>query len=487
MKKRMVFIAMLLTMASSRIVLADSGVVNASSLRIRQTPSFLASTVGSLSKNTKVDTLGKNGDFYKINYKGKTGYVHSSYIKIVYNTSKPTIKAAVASAYEERYGVITAKQLNVRSGAGATYRVAGVVSLGNKVTMYEKSNGFYRISYLGKKAYISETYVKVTGEKTKSASTIVKTPVIIIPKVTPTSIEKYGVITAEHLNVRSGAGITYPVAGVIVLGNKVTMYEKLNGFYKINYCGKIGYISEIYVKVTGAKVVTTNSTSTVPTPVVQFTGIGTITTASLNVRKTAAIGSNVIGSINSNKKVNIFGMQGGYYKISYYGQWGYIDKLYVTVVKTPLNKSQYIINGQQYNAQKSINYLMTYSSSFLGTPYLWGGTTPAKLSTTGKYICGGFDCSGFIQYIYKNIGVNLPRTTMDQIDKGASVNINSLQKGDLIFFMTNSAVPYEASHVGIYIGNNKFMQAPKTGDVVKISELTGYYKDKFIIGKRIVK
>ena len=155
--------------------------------------------------------------------------------------------------------------------------------------------------------------------------------------------------------------------------------------------------------------------------------------------------------------------------------------------KTPLNKAQYIANGQQYNSLINGNDLVSYSNKFLGMPYLWGGTTPAILNATGKYISGGFDCSGFIQYIYKNIGINLPRTTMDQINEGVSVNIDKLKSGDLVFFMTNPALPFEVSHVGIYIGDNKFMHSPKSNDVIKISKLTGYYKNKFVIGKRIIK
>jgi len=151
----------------------------------------------------------------------------------------------------------------------------------------------------------------------------------------------------------------------------------------------------------------------------------------------------------------------------------------------PLNKPQYISNGQQYNALINENDLVSYSNTFLGMQYLWGGTTPAILDTTGKYISGGFDCSGFVQYVYKNFGVNLPRTSMDQVNKGADVKIKNLEKGDLVFFMTNPALPYEVSHVGIYIGNNKFIHSPNECDVIKISELVGYYKDKFVIGKRI--
>lgn len=153
----------------------------------------------------------------------------------------------------------------------------------------------------------------------------------------------------------------------------------------------------------------------------------------------------------------------------------------------PLTKSQYIEQGTQYATLTNGNNLISYSNTFLGMPYLWGGTTPAIFDTTGKYLSGGFDCSGFVQYIYKNFDINLPRTTMEQVNEGTSINMNSLETGDLVFFKTNPAVPSEISHVGIYIGNNKFMHSPKDNDVIKISDLTDYYKDTFVIGKRLIK
>ena len=96
--------------------------------------------------------------------------------------------------------------------------------------------------------------------------------------------------------------------------------------------------------------------------------------------------------------------------------------------ETPLTKAQYIKDGQQYNTLINENDLVSYSNTFLGMKYLWGGTTPAILDSTGKYISGGFDCSGFVQYVYKNFGVNLPRTSMDQVNKGVAVKINNLEK-----------------------------------------------------------
>jgi len=155
--------------------------------------------------------------------------------------------------------------------------------------------------------------------------------------------------------------------------------------------------------------------------------------------------------------------------------------------KTPLNNAKYISNGQQYNVLINGNDVVSYANTFLGMNYLWNGTTPVISDVSGKYVSGGFDCSGFVQYIYKKFGINLPRTSMNQINIGTSINIDKLKNGDLVFFKTNPSLPSEVSHVGIYIGNNKFIHSPKSGDVIKISELIGYYKEKFVIGKRIIK
>jgi len=402
MIKRIAFIVSLLTMVSSQIVLADSGIVNTDSLRVRQKPSLTSSITGYVSKNTKINTLGKEGNFYKISYSRKTGYVHSSYINLVKSADVAKPVASVKSTTMEKYGVITANNLNVRSGAGATYQVTGSIKLDSKVTMYENTNGFYKIIYLGKTSYISALYVKVTGEKSALA---------------------------------------------------------------------------------------TNSTSSATTPVVKAIGAGTIIASDfLSVRKAASLASDVtvMGKLYPKEKVDIYGAEGEFYKIKYDGEWGYIYKTYVTLVTAPLIKAQYVKDGQQYDTKTTGNNLVSYSNKFLGMPYVWGGTTPAIFNATGKYVSGGFDCSGFVQYSYKNFGINLPRTTMDQVDEGASVNINNLKNGDLVFFSTNTAQPTEVSHVGIYIGDNKFMHSPKPGDVVKISELTGYYEDNFVIGKRII-
>ncbi|MDR3685569.1 MAG: NlpC/P60 family protein [Coriobacteriia bacterium] len=104
------------------------------------------------------------------------------------------------------------------------------------------------------------------------------------------------------------------------------------------------------------------------------------------------------------------------------------------------------------------------AKKYLGVPYLWGGTTPS-----------GFDCSGLMQYVYQKIRINLPRTSREQFHAGAYIPPNRLDllaPGDLVFFGYNGD-PTQIHHVGMYAGNGDFLQAPQTGDHVRISSLTG--------------
>ncbi len=119
--------------------------------------------------------------------------------------------------------------------------------------------------------------------------------------------------------------------------------------------------------------------------------------------------------------------------------------------------------------------LLEDAKYFKGGKYVWGGTTPE-----------GFDCSGYVQYLYKKHNINLPRTAWEQSKKGQIVDINNLQKGDLLFFLTDKKRGIPITHVGIYIGNGNFIHAASKKKGIIISPLThGSYAQTFVSARRV--
>jgi peptidoglycan DL-endopeptidase CwlO len=109
----------------------------------------------------------------------------------------------------------------------------------------------------------------------------------------------------------------------------------------------------------------------------------------------------------------------------------------------------------------------TIALKYLGIPYVFGGATPA-----------GFDCSGLVMYVFAQLGVQLPHYAAAQYGFGVPVPRADLQPGDLVFFDA-------LGHVGIYIGGNQFVHAPQTGDVVKISTLSGWFAAHYVGARRV--
>lgn len=113
----------------------------------------------------------------------------------------------------------------------------------------------------------------------------------------------------------------------------------------------------------------------------------------------------------------------------------------------------------------------------VGTPYRWGGNTPDS----------GFDCSGLIGYVYRDAaGISLPRSTRELISmRTPSIGLDALQSGDLVFFATNGGG--QVSHAGIYVGEGRFVHAPRTGGTVRLDSLSNsYWQRSYLSAKRVI-
>jgi len=118
------------------------------------------------------------------------------------------------------------------------------------------------------------------------------------------------------------------------------------------------------------------------------------------------------------------------------------------------------------------------SKQYLGDSYVWGGTNPKT----------GMDCSGYTKYVFNKAGIVLPRTAWSQSKKGSTVTRNELKKGDLLFFLTDKTRGIPVTHVGIYLGNDKFIHAASKKKGIIISSLSqSSYDKKFVLAKRVIK
>jgi cell wall-associated NlpC family hydrolase len=112
--------------------------------------------------------------------------------------------------------------------------------------------------------------------------------------------------------------------------------------------------------------------------------------------------------------------------------------------------------------------VVQYAKRFIGVRYVYGGSSPRS----------GFDCSGFVRYVYAHFGVSLPHSSYAQFGDGRRVSRSSLRPGDLVFFDG-------VGHVGLYVGNGRFIHAPHTGTRVQITPLTGWYSSRFSGARRL--
>ena len=264
-------------------------------------------------------------------------------------------------------------------------------------------------------------------------------------------------VTGSSVRLRSGAD-TSTTANVITEMNQGTFLlveEKLDGWYKVAYNGVEGYVSADYA-----------SFSEMLDGTYSFAGAQTVGTG-INLRSGASTEVDVVKNIpDSGTKLTIVGVCCQWLKVTdAAGATGYIRSDYV----------HYAGAEAQLPSQTAGTSLVATAKNYLGYSYRWGGMSPAT----------GFDCSGFVNYIYDQYGYDLDRTAQQiYSNNGSPVSKDSLQPGDVLCFGYGSK---SISHVGIYIGDGQMVHASTSTTGVITSDINSdYYSKMFVGAKRIL-
>lgn len=326
--------------------------------------------------------------------------------------------------------------VNVRAGASTATAVIGVLPIGTNVTATGAStNGWTKVSFNGRTAYVFSTYLKAAGSTAP-------TPVVTAASLSAT--------TLEAVNARTGPGLTYSVWTVLPKGRAITVTGVTQNGYAQLTDGH--WVSTAWISVaaaaptpaapaaTPAKTLTSKASSTVlPAVTGQVRA-----TAALMIRTTSGADYSSLGDIPSGTLLNITGVEtNGVTQIVYNGAVRWVNSNYIVPASAA---------GPASNAA---SVALAFALAQVGKAYAWGGNGP-----------DAYDCSGLTTAAYKKAGISLPRTSYAQFGVGTAVSLANLQPGDLVFYYSG------ISHVGMYIGNGKIVHAANPTTGVAIASVT---------------
>ncbi len=270
-----------------------------------------------------------------------------------------------------------------------------------------------------------------------------------------------GTVNADGgLRLRNGVGTEAAILSTLPNGAQVEVSGITEeGWFQVNYQGTMGYVSGEYLVM--------DETEVQELKVVNDPVYGRVTEGPLNVRTTPTMGGERVKQLPAGTVVQIVDTLNGWYEIAD----GYVSSSYVKII----DASEAVATARTANVGAGAQ-VVDFAKKYLGSPYMYGGSSPR-----------GFDCSGFVKYVYSNFGITLNRTASAQMSNGTPVSRGELQPGDLVFFKKAGSKASRASHVGLYIGGNQFIHASTSRTGVIISDMnSAYYTTGFVGGRRLL-
>lgn len=450
-----------LFLSISNVALATNGTVTGKTVRIRENADASSKIVTNAYRNDIVDVIETSGDWYKVKYEGKTGYISKEFVNVKEDNKKPSENTNTPQQNtqntEQNDKITIIKESNLKLLPNFSSKNLGIIEANTEIKIEQEFNNWVQISAGSNNGWILKN--NINGYKISQESKPEEPAQVTIDANTNNKPEEK---TPEEPAQNTNTQPQEPLAE----------YQKQEGYINID---------------------------------------------TARVRETA--GGKIIGNIDINDKVTIIGEEGDWYKITcdeY--KSGYVSKSLITIGKISSRsleeprktESENTENAvEEHNAQPKQEEqksepvqesspvqepapepevapapatpsnkgqeIVDYAKSFLGSRYVSGGTSP-----------NGFDCSGFTQYVYSHFGYSIARVASGQASNGKEVSRNDLQLGDILIFQDYGRTCI--GHVGIYIGNGNFIHAanPSRGVVTDNLNSNSYYNIRYVGARRII-
>ena len=319
------------------------------------------------------------------------------------------------------YRYVQLDSINVRSGASSDTEKLGTLTKGNRVQVLQQVQDWLEVLTPDNiKGYVFAEY---TADS--------------LPPV-------YKYVSADTVNLRSGAGSDTEKLGTLGKGSRLQVLETLDKWLKVITSDNVnGYVYAEYVSD--------------KMPVIY----NYVNTSTLNVRKGPGSDTTKLATLNSGDKVQFLESKGEWTRIkTSKNVEGYVYSKYISKAPTAASRSESGSGTQSYNSDLATQVL-EYAKQYVGVKYVYGGESPK-----------GFDCSGFTQYVFAHFKIKLPRSASEYSSVGTKISRSDMKPGDLLLF--DRYDDWTLGHVGIYMGNDKFIHASSRKGKVVIATLSKY-------------
>ncbi len=328
-------------------------------------------------------------------------------------------------------GFVTGNGLRLRSSDSTRSRILDSASKKEVVLVLDKVGDWYKVIYNLQVGYMHGDYVSVATKENAELG--------------------YGVINGNHVNLRSGPSTSHKALAQGNKGDKAYIIGLNEGWYKVIFGDRICYIRSDYMDLAEIPYENKDSSNS-PKFFRGGKSTGTAPSASALGNKVPDVSVPEVNVPETNNKPDAVKPE--------------TNK--PNTVKPDTNKPETI--KPELNGSLGTQIVET-AKKYLGVRYVYGGASPS-----------GFDCSGLVYYVLKSVGISAYRTPADQYKMGTYVEKSDLQPGDIVFFQNT----YKSgiSHVGIYVGDGKFIHAPNSRSVVSYADLNSTYYTQHYYGAR---